>query len=46
MLRCYSYTEICRSCFNVNFIVNFNTIFKDNSLVHQLVNKYNFDNCN
>ena len=33
-------TETCRRCSNVNFNVNFNIVFfKDNSLVHQLVNK-------
>jgi len=30
--------------FNINFNANFNIVFQDNSLVHQLVNKYNFDN--
>ena len=39
MFRCYSYTEIYRSCFNVNFNVHFNIVFYDNSLVHRLVNK-------
>ena len=34
-----SYTETCRSCFNVNFNANFNIVFLDNSLVHQLVTK-------
>jgi hypothetical protein len=28
----------------VNFNVNFNIVFTDNSLVHQLVNKQNFNN--
>jgi len=28
----------------MNFNVNFNIVFKDNSLVHQLVNKQNSDN--
>ena len=30
----------------MNFNVNFNIVFKDNSLVHQLVNKQNSDNTN
>jgi len=37
-------TETCRRCFNVNSNLHFNIIFLDNSLVHQLVNKSNFDN--
>jgi len=27
MFRRYSYTETCRSCFDINFNVNFNIVF-------------------